>query len=50
MPGFYPERLVTTDYIERYTPVMENRLVQAGARLAQVLNRTVLNGSAGTKP
>ena len=49
-PGFYPERLVTTDYIERYTPVMENRLVQAGTRLAQLLNRTVLNGLAGTKP
>ena len=49
-PGFYPERLVTPDYIANYTPVMEGRLVEAGARLAQVLNRTVLNGSANTRP
>jgi hypothetical protein len=38
-PGFYPERLVTTDYVAKYAPVMEDRLVEAGARLAQVLNR-----------
>ncbi len=37
-PGFYPERLVTMDYVAKYTPVMEDRLVEAGARLAQVLN------------
>jgi hypothetical protein len=27
------------DYVAKYTPVMEDRLVEAGARLAQVLNR-----------
>jgi hypothetical protein len=38
-PGFYPERLVGMDYVERYTPVMEQRLTVAGARLAGLLNR-----------
>lgn len=38
-PGFYPDRLVTMDYVDNYTPVMEGRLVEAGARLAQILNR-----------
>ena len=38
-PGFYPERLVGMDYIAKYVPVMGERLVEAGARLAQVLNR-----------
>jgi hypothetical protein len=38
-PGFYPERLLTMDYVAKYTPVMEGLLVDAGARLAQVLNR-----------
>jgi hypothetical protein len=38
-PGFYPERLLTMDYVAKYTPVMEGLLVEAGARLAQVLNR-----------
>ena len=37
--GFYPERLVGMDYIAKYTPVMEERLVEADVRLAQVLNR-----------
>ena len=37
-PGFYPDRLVDTDYIEKFTPVMEARLVQAGRRLAALLN------------
>lgn len=37
-PGFYPERLVTVDYVERYVPVMAFQLAQAGYRLAQVLN------------
>jgi hypothetical protein len=27
------------DYVERYTPVMEQRLTVAGARLAGLLNR-----------
>jgi len=36
--GFYPDRKVGADYIERYTPVMEQRLVIAAARLAAMLN------------
>ena len=39
MPGFYPERKVDDAYIERFTPVMEQRLSIAGARLAGLLNR-----------
>jgi nuclease S1 len=38
MPGFYPDRLVGQDYIDRFTPVAERRLAIAGARLAGVLN------------
>jgi hypothetical protein len=38
MPGFYPDRKVDVPYIERFTPVMEDRLRLAGARLAAVLN------------
>jgi len=38
-PGFYPERKVGVDYIERYTPVMEQRVAAAGGRLARLLNR-----------
>lgn len=37
--GFYPERRVGSDYIEKYVPVMERRLATAGARLAAVLNK-----------
>jgi hypothetical protein len=37
-PGFYPERSVGQDYVKRYTPVMEQRLTVAGARLAGLLN------------
>ena len=38
MPGFYPDRLVGQDYIDRFTLVAERRLAAAGARLAGVLN------------
>jgi hypothetical protein len=38
LDGFYPERTVGTDYIERFTPMMEQRLILAGARLAGLLN------------
>ena len=38
MKGFYPERIVNKDYIDRFTPTMETRLVLAGARLAAILN------------
>lgn len=37
-PGFYPGRTLDADYAERYTPVMEQQLALAGARLAQILN------------
>lgn len=37
--GFYPDRKVGTDYIEHFTPIMEQRLTLAGARLAGLLNR-----------
>jgi hypothetical protein len=36
--GFYPERKVGVDYIERFTPIMEQRLGIAGVRLAGILN------------
>lgn len=39
MPGFYPERKIDEAYIERFTPIMEQRLSIAGARLAGLLNR-----------
>lgn len=38
-PGFYPARKVGMDYIEQFTPMMKQRLAQAGARLAGLLNR-----------
>ena len=38
-PGFYPERLVDVPYIEKYTPVLENRLALAVAMLASLLNQ-----------
>jgi nuclease S1 len=39
--GFYPAGLVDQRYIQRFTPLMEQRLATAGARLAALLN-TVL--------
>lgn len=39
--GFYPNRKVGMDYIERFTPIMEQRLSFAGARLAGLLNRSL---------
>ena len=38
-PGFYPERRVGQDYIDRFTPVLEQQLTAAGAALAAVLNQ-----------
>jgi len=38
-PGFYPDRKVGADYIERFTLVMEQRLAAAANRLAAMLNR-----------
>lgn len=40
-PGFYPDRLVDVDYIQRFTPLMEQRLAMAGARLAALLNAQI---------
>jgi hypothetical protein len=37
-PGFYPGRLVDQAYIQRFTPIMEQRLQMAGARLAVLIN------------
>ncbi len=36
--GFYPDRLVTPEYVDRNVPVMAYQLAAAGRRLAQVLN------------
>jgi hypothetical protein len=38
-PSFYPGRLVDAPYIQEYTPVVEQRLRLAGARLAALLNQ-----------
>lgn len=39
LEGFYPDRKLATEYVERFTPVLEQRLTIAGARLAGLLNR-----------
>lgn len=39
--GFYPERKVGADYVERSAPVIERQLVMAGARLAAVFNKLI---------
>lgn len=41
MPGFYPERKVGQDYPERFSSVLEDRLLTAGARLAGLLNHAL---------
>lgn len=38
-PGYYPERKVGQDYIDKFTPVLEQRLTTAGRRLAAILNK-----------
>jgi nuclease S1 len=37
-PGFYPDRLVSPEYVDRYTPVMLYQLALAGSRLTKVIN------------
>jgi nuclease S1 len=37
-PGFYPQRKVGADYVERFTPVKYERLSEAAARLAAIFN------------
>lgn len=39
--GFYPARQVAADYFLQFTPVMEQRLALAAARLANALNQTL---------
>jgi nuclease S1 len=39
--GFYPGRFMEQDYVQAFTPVMENQLVTAGARLAELVNRVL---------
>jgi hypothetical protein len=41
LEGFYPARLVDLAYVQRFTPLMEQRLQQAGARLAVTLNQAL---------
>jgi hypothetical protein len=38
-PGFYPGRFVDAGYLEIFRPVIEDRLVLAAVRLADLLNR-----------
>jgi hypothetical protein len=40
-PGYYPDRKLGGEYIETFTPVMEQRLATAGSRLAGLLNRSL---------
>lgn len=37
--GFYPQRRVGQDYIDRYTPLLEQQLTTAGSGLANLLNK-----------
>lgn len=37
-PGFYPVRALPDEYVERYAPVVNERLRLAGLRLAAILN------------
>lgn len=37
-PGFYPDRKVEGEYVDRWTPVVERQLQLGGARLARILN------------
>ena len=39
--GFYPERRVGKDYVERFAPILEQQLSAAGGALASLLNRTL---------
>lgn len=41
MPGFYPERQLDATYVARFTPIVEQRLALAAARLAALLNQVL---------
>lgn len=38
-PGFYPQRRVGLDYLQQFAPMLEQRLVLAAERTADLLNR-----------
>ena len=40
-PGFYPQRRVGSEYIDKFTPDAKQRLALAAARLARMLNQTL---------
>ena len=40
-PGFYPEEKVTQEYVQRFMPLLQQRLSSAGYRLAAVINRAL---------
>ncbi len=40
-PGFYPGRPVDQAYVQRFTPIVEQRIQLAGARLASLLNQAL---------
>lgn len=40
-PGFYPEEKVTQEYVQRFMPLLQQRLSTAGYRLAAVINRAL---------
>jgi len=42
MAGYYPVRKVGLEYVERFTPLLEQRLELAGRRLAAMLNAALL--------
>lgn len=37
-PGFYPHHKVTSAYLQKYAPVVQEQVLQAGVRLAEMLN------------
>ena len=41
LPGFYPQRKVGEEYVQRFEPLLKGRLALAGARLAAWLNKTL---------
>jgi hypothetical protein len=40
-PGFYPGRLVDIPYVQRFAPLMEQRLRLAGSRLAELISQAL---------
>jgi len=44
--GFYPEGSVNAAYTQRFTPVMQDRLALAAARLSSMLNSAIAQSQA----